>query len=301
MSAGRDTPPMTPYGAPDWKACATHWPNSDKSRFWNIDGFVWHVQRFGAGPPLLLIHGSGAACHSWRQLSEVLKESFEVICVDLPGHGFTQSAQDFKPSLPNVSRALGRLLQAMNVEPEGVIGHSAGAAIAITMVDLGIFKPKMLVSINGALQPFDGPLSIAAPLIAKLAAATSGPAWLIAKRAINIQRVGRLIRDTGSDPEQIDTHLYKMLFCYPAHIRGTLKMMAHWELSGVRSACSRLAIPALFISADRDRAIGPSIAAQAAKDVQNGTLVRLKGLGHLAHEEDSASVAEAVLAHWTIG
>jgi magnesium chelatase accessory protein len=141
-------------------------------------------------------------------------------------------------------------------------------------------------------------LSIAAPILAKLAAATSGPAWFIAKRAINMERVGRLIKDTGSDPTQIDTHLYKMLFDYPAHIRGTLKMMAHWELAGVRAACARLALPTLFISADLDRAIGPGIAAQAVQDTQNGTLMRLKNLGHLAHEEDGAIIAEAILAHW---
>lgn len=292
--------PIALDGAPDWRHCSKAWPNSEASQFWSVDGFSWHVQRLGAGPQVLLLHGSGSSTHSWRKLVDALKADFEIIAVDLPGHGFSQSPANFKPSLPNVARALGRLLAQMESQPEAIIGHSAGAAIAITMVDLGVVSPKILVSLNGALQPFAGPMSVAAPLMAKLAAVSGAPAWFISKGAINSRRVRNLIEETGSKATDVDAHLYGTLLGYPGHIRGTLAMMANWELSGVTSACARLNVPVLYLSADRDRTIRPSVAAKACAVTKQGSHECLHQLGHLAHEENGDIVAKIILSHWAV-
>ena len=50
-------------------------------------GLRWHVQVAGDGPVLLLLHGTGAATHSWRDLLPLLAERFTVVAPDLPGHG----------------------------------------------------------------------------------------------------------------------------------------------------------------------------------------------------------------------
>lgn len=291
-------PPVPPMGFPDWRQLSPDWPNAQHSRFWQCDGFVWHVQKQGVGPVILLLHGAGASTHSWRKLVAQLEVNFQIVTIDLPGHGFTRSPYGFKPSLQNVSQAISQLLATMNVRPDAVIGHSAGAAIAITMSDMGKISPKSLVSLNGALQPFDGPLRVAAPLLAKLAVTTGAPSWLMSKRAFRSGSIERLIMDTGSDPALIDTHLYKILISHPGHVRGTLLMMANWDLTGLEAACKRLNLPVLYLSADRDRAIRPRVAEWAAHITKQSSHLRLKKLGHLAHEENSYIVLEAFLAHW---
>ncbi|WP_312858733.1 alpha/beta fold hydrolase [Rhizobium sp. G21] len=41
----------------------------------------------GAGDPLVLIHGVGMRLEAWTPQIEALSKRFEVIAVDLPGHG----------------------------------------------------------------------------------------------------------------------------------------------------------------------------------------------------------------------
>ena len=53
----------------------------------------------GQGPVVLLIHGTGAASHSWRGLAPLLASDFTLIAPDLPGHGFTQTPLAHRLSL----------------------------------------------------------------------------------------------------------------------------------------------------------------------------------------------------------
>ncbi|MBO0843594.1 MAG: alpha/beta fold hydrolase, partial [Nocardioides sp.] len=43
--------------------------------------------RVGSGEPLLLIHGISHRRQAWAPIAERLADSFDVISVDLPGHG----------------------------------------------------------------------------------------------------------------------------------------------------------------------------------------------------------------------
>jgi magnesium chelatase accessory protein len=65
------------------------WPHRTASRFVSAGGIEWHVQVMGKGPCALLLHGTGASTHSFRDLAPALAPDFSVIAVDLPGHGFT--------------------------------------------------------------------------------------------------------------------------------------------------------------------------------------------------------------------
>ncbi len=125
------------------------WPNREASRFVAAGGLTWHVQEAGEGPPLLLIHGTGAATHSWRGLLPLLAQGFRVIAPDLPGHGFTDPLPT--PSLPRMAKALAALLSVLGVAPMVVVGHSAGAAILARLCLDGAVAPRLLVGLNAAL------------------------------------------------------------------------------------------------------------------------------------------------------
>jgi magnesium chelatase accessory protein len=43
-----------------WNRDGGDWPNREASGFVEAAGSRWHVQKMGQGPPLLLIHGTGA-------------------------------------------------------------------------------------------------------------------------------------------------------------------------------------------------------------------------------------------------
>ena len=90
-------------------------------------GLQWHVQVAGTGAPLLLVHGTGGATHSWRDVFPMLASTYTVIAPDLPGHGFTERpADDGVLTLTGMAAALRDLLHALGVAPRVIVGHSAG-------------------------------------------------------------------------------------------------------------------------------------------------------------------------------
>ena len=143
-------------GREHWRRDGADWPNREASRFVRTTGLTWHVQVMGAGPTLLLLHGTGAATHSWRGLMPLLARHFTVVAPDLPGHGFTDSVPAHRLSLPGMARAVQSLLWALDRTPALAVGHSAGAAILARMCLDGAAAPRGLVSLNGAFLPFGG-------------------------------------------------------------------------------------------------------------------------------------------------
>src|SRR3954470_13494112 len=111
---------------PRWEMEGRLWPNREASSFVQAAGLRWHVQRMGQGPQLLLVHGTGAATHSWRGLAPLLARRFTVVAPDLPGHGFTEAPSPDRLSLPGMVAALDGLLRALDVSPALAVGHSAG-------------------------------------------------------------------------------------------------------------------------------------------------------------------------------
>jgi magnesium chelatase accessory protein len=280
--------------APEWAVEGHDWPNRAASRFVKAADFQWHVQEMGDGPALLLIHGTGAATHSWRTLAPLLAARFRIIAVDLPGHGFTEMPAGGQYGLPKMATALAALLTALRVKPAIAVGHSAGAAIAIQMVQDGSIVPKTIISLNGALMPFPGFAAIAFPMLAKVLFLNPFAAPFLAWRGSDPKAVVRLIEGTGSrlDAEGVD--LYARLFRTERHVAAAVGMMANWDLLALKRELSKLSVPLVLVTADRDRAVPPSAANDVKALVPKAKIVALKGYGHLAHEEAPAEFAKLI-------
>jgi magnesium chelatase accessory protein len=278
----------------DWSRDGKGWPNRAHSRFAEATGLRWHVQRAGQGGAVLLLHGTGASTHSWAGLLPMLAEDREVLAMDLPGHGFTPAPPGFRPRVEAMAEAVAGLCEAEDFVPGLIIGHSAGAAIAIQMALDGTARPDRIVSINGALRPFEGMAGQVFPAMAKLLHYNPLTARMFAWGAGRQERVERLIGQTGSDITEPYLDFYARLLADRDHVAGALAMMAHWDLAGFARRLSRLEVPALFLAGEADRAVPPEDADWAAKAVQDGAAARLDGLGHLAHEEAPGQVLQAI-------
>ena len=270
------------------------WPNRDFSRFVRAGGLNWHVQVMGAGPPLLLIHGTGAATHSWRALAPLLAAEFTVVAPDLPGHGFTDAPAAARLSLPGMARSVQTLLWALDVRPAVVVGHSAGAAILMRMCLDGQITPRALIALNGAMLPMGGiPGQLFSPLAKVLAGLPLLPN-LFAWRARDRRVVERLLADTGSAIDAEGVALYARLVQNPGHAAAALGMMAQWDLRPLSAELPRLATPLLLIAGGNDRTVPPRQSSTVRDVVPGARLEVLAGLGHLAHEEDPAGTAALI-------
>lgn len=274
-----------------WDRDGAEWPNRDSSGFVEAAGLRWHVQRMGKGPLLLLIHGTGAATHSWRGLLPLLAQHFSVIAPDLPGHGFTQSPPPDRLSLPGMATDIGALLRKLEARPEIAVGHSAGAAIAARMCLAGRMTPRLIVALNGAFMPFGGVANHLFSPLAKLMVLSPLVPRLFAWQASHAGAVERLIGNTGSTIDPAGIALYRKLVRNPAHVAAALRMMANWKLEPLLHDLPRLTTALVMVAAANDRSISPEVAQQVREILPNATIERLAGLGHLAHEEQPQLIA----------
>ncbi|GJD81593.1 alpha/beta hydrolase [Methylobacterium gregans] len=286
---------MSDPDRPDWSREGADWPHRAASRFVPAGGLTWHLQEFGAAdaPVLLLLHGTGAASHSFRNLAPRLAETHRVLVPDLPGHGFSDPLPPGRLSLPGMAAAVADLLRVLGAEPRRVAGHSAGAAILARMCLDGTIAPDRIVALNGALAPFPGAASLLFPAMARALFLNPFTPRLFAWSA-DRAAVERLIAGTGSRLDAAGVGYYRRLFAKPGHVRGALGMMAHWDLAALDRDLGRLAVPLLLVVGGNDRAIRPEDAFRLRDRLPEARVELLRGLGHLAHEEDPARVAALI-------
>lgn len=278
----------------DWTRDGSDWPNRTASRFVDAGGLRWHVQVAGDGPVLLLLHGTGAATHSWRALLPELATRYTVVAPDLPGHGFSATPASHRMTLQGIARALGGLLAELKVEPQVVAGHSAGAAIMLRMHIDGLLPARTLVSLNGALLPLPGLAGLLFPPAARLLSALPFAPHAFAWRATQRDAVDRLIRSTGSALDPAGVALYHTLVRTPAHVAGALAMMANWDVTPLVRDLPSLRAPLTLVVGKGDETVSPEESRRVHRMVPGSRLVELDGLGHLAHEEAPALAARHI-------
>ncbi|HKJ15856.1 MAG TPA: alpha/beta fold hydrolase BchO [Xanthomonadales bacterium] len=267
-------------------------------------GLQWHIKRKGAtaqdeATSVLLLHGTGSSIHSWNGLFPQLPDNFDVLAPDLPGHGDTLGAGDSELTLSGMASSLAALLSKMEFKPELLIGHSAGAAIALKMGCEGTVNPRLIVGINAALLPYGGRFAPVFRPIAKAFASMPGLPGLVASRARKPGAVERLISGTGSKLGEEEVGHYRHLLSSQRHVTSTLTMMANWRLEGLLHDFQRTGIPLTLLVAEQDRMVEPWQAENACEIATQTRLIHLSGLGHLAHEEDPKTVATTLLDAWT--
>ncbi len=297
---------MPPRQGLDWERDGAEWPLRQYSRFVQTPRLRWHVQYAphadAQAPTVLLLHGTGASTHSWRDVFVLLSARCSVLALDFPGHAFTATPAPAEVatlfSLPGMAAGVAELLALMGIVPHTIVGHSAGAAVACMLSLDGHIEPQRIVSLNGALLPLDGLAGqLFSPMAKLLAKAPFVPelfSWQAAQPAV----MQRLLDGTGSTLDAQGRALYQKLIAQPAHSAGALAMMAHWDLHTFWTRLPALQTPLALVAGDQDLIVPPSVAERAWASLKRQSptpVTRLRGLGHLAHEEQPDTLAQCIV------
>lgn len=277
-----------------WPPDPAIWPMADLSRQVLCRPHRWHIQSDGTGPTALLVHGAGGATQSFRHLFPLLTHHFHVVAVDLPGQGYTQLGARHRCGLDDMAEDLLALIRQEGLSPDVIIGHSAGAAIALRLVELGLRPDHGVVAVNAALGNFKGVAGWLFPAMAKVLAITPFSAEFFCA-STTPSSVRSLIRGTGSQLDEGGYDLYLRLARDPGHVGATLAMMAQWELDPLLARLDQITTPVTLITGDDDTAVPPSTSTDAAAQLPHADIIRLPALGHLAHEEDASQIATLIL------
>ena len=97
----------------------------------------------GEGDALLFIHGLSDNLLYWEVLSSSLKKDYQVIRVDLRGHGESELGSE-EISISTHVNDLKTLLDELNIEKINLIGFSLGGAVAL---DFTVKYPKLVESL----------------------------------------------------------------------------------------------------------------------------------------------------------
>jgi magnesium chelatase accessory protein len=215
----------------------------------------------------------------------LLAESFEVLAMDLPGHGFTRANFAQEVTLPGMAASVEALLAEEVFVPDLIVGHSAGAAIGIQML-LASGRKVPLVGLNPALLPFPGLAAKLFPSLAQILFANPLVSVIVARMMRAPAEPERfLYRATGSKIDTAGLLSYRTLLTTSGHCDGAIRMMANWQLEELKARLPTLASSVLLVHADGDKAIPASAVDEAAALMPAAKLVTMKQSGHLAHEE----------------
>lgn len=100
------------------------------SRFIMLHGMRVHYRDEGAGPTLVLLHGTASSLHTWEGWASALQNDFRIVRMDLPGFGLTGPNATHDYSLPQYVDFLAAFADSLKLERFHLAGNSLGGEIA---------------------------------------------------------------------------------------------------------------------------------------------------------------------------
>jgi 3-oxoadipate enol-lactonase len=143
-----------------------------------------------AGPPALLLHGSGSSASTWDRFgSRLTAAGYRVVAVDLRGHATSARPGDY--ALTSLRDDVLGLLETLDLTGAVLIGHSVGGYAALAAAR---HRPERIARL--VLEDLAAPPRRAAPAtgvnpVAVLAAVAG---ILTARRDYHLRAVGSLLR-----------------------------------------------------------------------------------------------------------
>lgn len=101
----------------------------------------------GEGTPLVLLHGFLESSTMWQGLTKDFADTHQVVSVDLPGHGKTETIEN-SHSMELMATMVHSLIESLNLNKVMLLGHSMGGYVALAFVELFPEKVSHLVLLN---------------------------------------------------------------------------------------------------------------------------------------------------------
>lgn len=113
-------------------------------------GLKWYFECCGDGEAVLFIHGFGVSSKLWAGQVEHFKSNYQVITIDLPGHG--QSGW-VPVSLPDMATDVSFILEQAGMHQVNVVGSSFGGLVGLHLLKIDPWRVARM-SFAGSLPKF---------------------------------------------------------------------------------------------------------------------------------------------------
>lgn len=123
------------------------------SRFIMLHGMRVHYRDEGAGPTLVLLHGTASSLHTWEGWASALQNDFRIVRMDLPGFGLTGPNATHDYSLPQYVDFLAAFADSLKLERFHLAGNSLGGEIAWHFALAQPARVKSMILLDAAGYP----------------------------------------------------------------------------------------------------------------------------------------------------
>jgi pimeloyl-ACP methyl ester carboxylesterase len=147
-------------------------------------------RRFGAGRPLLMIHGWPLSGFTWRHCVARLARERTCIVTDTPGAGDTRWRPDHAFDFRGQAEAYARFVDALRLDELDVIAHDTGATIARELALILGVRVRHLVLIDTEIPGHRPPWIPTFQRAARLPGATAAFRMLLRSRAFRRSSLG---------------------------------------------------------------------------------------------------------------
>jgi pimeloyl-ACP methyl ester carboxylesterase len=244
--------------------------------------------RFGSGPPLLLVHGLGSCKEMWRPVLPRLAREREVVAVDMPGFGASPPGPR---TVEGLAETLAGFMAGLGFERPAVAGNSLGGGVALVMGAIGAASSVCGLSPVGFVTKREGRYGQA------VLVSTRGMAEVLAPVA------GQLARSAATRT-LLSAHIAARPWRIPPEDAAHwARMYAHapafWELLDALDdwRAPNPTCPTTIAWGEKDRLLIYSRQAPRARRVlPSARHVTLRGCGHVPTWDDPDQVASAILA-----
>ena len=254
-----------------------------------VDGVALAVAREGRGPPVLCLSAIAHAAGDFAPLAERLRDRFEVIRIDWPGHG--RSGEDHRPLSPaRYAEMVAGLMAKLGLERPILIGNSIGAAAAILVARDTPVRALVLCDSGGLVEVNAQVAGITGLFARFFAAGERGAAWFGWAYALYYRL---LVLPSAAAAEQRQRNV-------AAGYELAGKLREAWQGFGrpdadIREIAWSLDVPMWVAWAEQDRVIPLRYCRPAIERMKQASLTVFKG-GHAPFLEQPDAFAEGFQA-----
>jgi pimeloyl-ACP methyl ester carboxylesterase len=217
------------------------------------DGVALYYEVYGAGEPLLIVHGNGGSIGSLAAQIDYFRDRYQVIAMDSRDHGRSGDSAD-RLTYEKMADDLAALLDRLEVGPVDVLGWSDGGIEALLLGMRHGDKVKHLIAMAPNLNPSD--------------------AALLPETIASTREALASMTDEERDTPQGHREL-----------KATEMMLVEPNIDA--SELEAIDAPTLIIVGDHD-VIRPEHAVEIYEHLPNGALKVLRNATHTAPQDDPA-------------
>jgi pimeloyl-ACP methyl ester carboxylesterase len=250
----------------------------------------------GAGPPVVLLHGTPSWSYLWRNVAGGLAERFTVYVCDLLGYGTSEKREGQDVSINAQTRLLVELLDLWELEQPCIVGHDFGGAITLRLMLLEERRFRRVALCDAvAIAPWITPFS--RHVHRHLEAFQTVP------EHIHRELIAAHLRTAiARDMTDAELEPYLRPWLGPIGQAAYYRQVAQFDERYTREIEPRygeIRTPTLVLWGEQDGWLAPEFGQRLAETIPNARLVRVANAGHFLPEDQPRSVTEELASFFS--